>query len=100
MKLVFRSSWAALALLLSAGALSLVQAQNPSATPDPFVSQITSTTAGVQLNPFASYGGDISGNGRFVVIESNGDIATEKTAARNNAPAKSGAISSRQPASS
>src|ERR1044071_3906300 len=32
-----------------------------------------------------SFAGDMSGNGRFVVIESEGDISTEKTASRNNA---------------
>ncbi|MEA2206044.1 MAG: hypothetical protein QOE77_2820 [Blastocatellia bacterium] len=85
MKLAFRSSCAAVALLLLVGALSFVQAQTSSATPDPFVAQITSSPAGVSNNFFQSHPGDISGNGRFVAIESNGDISTEKTAARNNA---------------
>ena len=35
--------------------------------------------------PRDSFAGDISGDGRFVVIESNGDIATNRTEARNNA---------------
>jgi uncharacterized protein (TIGR03437 family) len=77
-KLAFRSLCAAVALLLLAGALSFVQAQTASATPDPFVAQLTSSTAGLPQNFFQSHAGDISGNGRFVVIESNGDIATEK----------------------
>src|SRR5712691_9288010 len=71
--------------MLIAGALSFVQAQTPTATPDSFVAQVTSSTAGAATNPFGSFAGDISGNGRFIVIESNGDIATEKTASRNNA---------------
>ena len=40
-------------------------------TADPFIAQITSS---LTQNSFA---GDISGDGRFVVIESTGDIATE-----------------------
>jgi uncharacterized protein (TIGR03437 family) len=51
---------------------------NAQQTADPFVTQVTSSA----LNSFV---GDINGNGRFVVIESTGDIATEKTATRNNA---------------
>jgi hypothetical protein len=84
-KLAFRSSCAVVALLLVAGALFSAQAQTPSSTPDPFLAQITSSPAGAPFNTFGSFAGDISANGRFVVIESNGDIATEKTAARNNA---------------
>ncbi|HKQ51667.1 MAG TPA: hypothetical protein VJT74_04815, partial [Pyrinomonadaceae bacterium] len=45
---------------------------------DPFVSQITNSNR-------ESFAGDISGDGRFVVIESTGDISTEKTSTRNNA---------------
>lgn len=48
----------------------------PSATPTP-----TPTGATLARNSFA---GDMSGNGRFVVIESEGDISTERTPARNN----------------
>jgi uncharacterized protein (TIGR03437 family) len=44
-----------------------VTAQTP--TPDPFVTQITTGTGN-------SHARDISGDGRFVVIESTGDIAT------------------------
>ena len=85
MKQAFRSLCATSALMLIAGAFSFAQAQTPSATPDPFVAQVTFSTAGAFNNPFASFAGEISANGRFVVIESNGDIATEKTAGRNNA---------------
>jgi len=84
-KLVFRSLCAAVAVLLAAGVLSFVQAQTPSATPDAFMAQVTFSPSGTLNNTFHSFAGDISGNGRFVVIESNGDIATEKTSARNNA---------------
>ena len=75
----FSSLCAIIMLTLAGGALSTVWAQTPSATPEPFVIQLTSSPAG-----FSSSAGDISGNGRFVVFESNGDVATEKTAARNN----------------
>ena len=53
------------------GAHSIAQAPAPSATPDPFVAQITSANQ-------ESFAGDMTANGRFVVIESSGDIATEK----------------------
>ncbi|MDQ5844374.1 MAG: hypothetical protein M3539_03680, partial [Acidobacteriota bacterium] len=39
-------------------------------------------TLGGATNPFLSLAGDVTGNGRFVVIESNGDIATQN---KNNA---------------
>ncbi len=69
---------AAVACMLMAGALS--SAQSPAtSTPDPFVAQITHAPGGRD-----SSAGDTSANGRFVVIESDGDIATEKTASRNN----------------
>jgi uncharacterized protein (TIGR03437 family) len=57
----------ALAFVCSAAAASAL-AQTP--TPDPLIMQITRGTSG---NTFAR---DISGDGRFVVIESTGDIAT------------------------
>lgn len=77
MKQVFRLSFGAvIALTLILGASLLAQAQ----TPDPFVTQISSSDRD-------SYAGGMSGNGRFVVIESNGDISTERTTARNNADA-------------
>lgn len=77
MKQAFRLSCAAVFFfaLFSLGATVSLQAQT---NPDPFVAQITSSTKD-------SFAGDISGDGRFVVIESTGDIATEKNAGRNNA---------------
>ena len=76
MKQAFRLSCAvAFFILLQLGASVPTQAQT---TPDPFVAQITSSGKD-------SFAGDMSGDGRFVVIESTGDIATEKTTARNNA---------------
>jgi uncharacterized protein (TIGR03437 family) len=74
-KQAFRLSCAAALFVFLIGASVTIHAQT---TPDPFVTQITSSARD-------SFAGDISGNGRFVVIESNGDISTEKTAARNNA---------------
>jgi len=62
--------------MLVAGALSSAQAP-ASATPDAFVTQVSNSARN-------SFAGDTSANGRFVVIQSDGDIATEKTAARNN----------------
>jgi uncharacterized protein (TIGR03437 family) len=66
---------AVVAMCLAALNLSQSTAQNAA---DPFVTQFTNFCAD-------AYAGGISGNGRFVVVESNGDIATERTAARNNA---------------
>ncbi len=60
--------------VLLTGAFVAAQAQNP----DPFVTQISSSTRD-------TFAGGISQNGRFVVFESTGDISTEKTAGRNNA---------------
>jgi uncharacterized protein (TIGR03437 family) len=74
-KQAFRLSCAAVFCALLLGATVSLQAQT---NPDPFVAQITSSAQN-------SFAGDMSGDGRFVVIESNGDIATEKTSARNNA---------------
>jgi len=71
-KQVFRSLCATSILLLVCGLFTFAHAQ----TPDQFVAQITSSTTG---NSFAN---DISGDGRFVVIESTGDIATDN---KNNA---------------
>lgn len=74
MNQVFRLSFGAvIALTLILGVSLRAQAQA-----DPFVTQISSSS-------YESFAGGTSGNGRFVVIESNGDIATEKTATRNNA---------------
>lgn len=74
MKQVLRLSVGASIALILILVLSL-QAQ---AQTDPFITQITSSDR-------ESFAGDTSGNGRLVVIESSGDIATEKTATRNNA---------------
>jgi uncharacterized protein (TIGR03437 family) len=74
-KQAFRLSCAAALFVFLVGASVSIHAQT---TPDPFVTQITSSARD-------SFAGDISGNGRFVVIESTGNISTEKTAARNNA---------------
>jgi uncharacterized protein (TIGR03437 family) len=79
-KQVLSSRCAIVVLVLAFGAFSSTLGQTP--TPDPFVAQLTSSTAGGSGNPFLSTAGDISGNGRFVVIESNGDIATQN---KNNA---------------
>jgi uncharacterized protein (TIGR03437 family) len=80
-KHVLSSCCAIAAFMLALGAFSYTSGQT---APDPFVTQITSSPAGGLNNPFLS-AGTISGDGRFVAIESNGDIATEKSAARNNA---------------
>src|SRR5258706_13579216 len=75
-RLVNAFLWPAGACMPIAGALT--SAQSPSSsTPDPFVTQVSNSARN-------SFAGDTSANGRFVVIESNGDIATEKTASRNN----------------
>ena len=75
MKQAFRLSCAVALLVFLVGAAATVSAQT---TPDPFITQITTSAR-------ESFAGDTSGNGRFVVIESTGDISTEKTDARNNA---------------
>ena len=72
MKPGFRSLCAIAALVLVSGAFSFATAQTPSATPDPFVAQITSSVSG-----FYSFAGDITANGRFVVFESNGNLDTQ-----------------------
>ncbi|MEP6742847.1 MAG: hypothetical protein ABJB61_10150 [bacterium] len=82
MKQVFGSCCALALLMLACGALSYVSAQSSSATPDPFVTQLTSSPLGSNTNPFSSFANDISANGRFVVFESNGNVATQN---RNNA---------------
>ncbi len=80
MKQVLKFQCAIATLVFAFSAFSSVFGQAPSATPNPFVVQLTSSPAG-----FQSFAGDMSLNGRFVVLESNGDISTEKSAARNNA---------------
>ncbi|HLM55601.1 MAG TPA: hypothetical protein VK422_05690, partial [Pyrinomonadaceae bacterium] len=115
MKHSFRLSRAAAAgaaaaalLILISGAFSAARAQTLSPTPDRFVIQVTSTTIpdpGPAATPTptptptttttptptpgrvarASYASDMSADGRFVVIESEGDIASDRSDARNNA---------------
>lgn len=81
MKNAFRLSLIALTFVCLSASLAFAQA-TPSPTPDPFFTQITSSAA----NAFV---GGISGNGRFVVFESTGDLGTlnpgETTRAVNNA---------------
>jgi uncharacterized protein (TIGR03437 family) len=81
-KQVFSYCCALALLMLVGGAFSQVLAQSASSTPDPFVAQLTSSPSGDAGNAFASYASDISANGRFVVFESNGNVATQN---RNNA---------------
>ena len=82
MKHVLSSRCVIAAFMLVLGAFSYTSGQT---APDPFVTQITSSPVGGPNNPFLSATSSMSGDGRFVAIESNGDIATEKTAVRNNA---------------
>jgi hypothetical protein len=79
-KQVFWLLCAIIVLVLTGGSLASVSAQTPSATPDPFTVQLTSTPTAA----FNSIVSDISANGRFVVFTSNGDVATVKTDTRNN----------------
>lgn len=72
MKLVFRSQCAITALMLVFGAFSYAQGQASSATPDPFVAQLTSSPVG-----FYSFAGDTTATGRFVVFVSNGNLDTQ-----------------------
>jgi len=74
-KQAFRLSCAAAFFVLLAAAAAV---NTFAQTQDPFVAQITTSNR-------ESFAGDISGDGRFVVIESTGDISTEKTTSRNNA---------------
>ncbi len=108
MKHAFRLSRARAALVALASAAVLTAAagaQTLSPSPDTAIFQITSTTIPGTPTPTPSptptpgttptptplpvprdsFAGGISGNGRFVVIESAGDISTERTADRNNA---------------
>jgi uncharacterized protein (TIGR03437 family) len=79
-KQAFSSFCAAVVLALAAGAFSTSQAQTPSATPEPFLVQLSSSSSG-----FRTTVNDITANGRLVVFESNGDLATDRSATRNNA---------------
>jgi len=104
-----RPGAALFALVLLLGAFAGARAQTLSPTPDNLVFQVTSTNIPAVPTPTPSptttptpsptptptgtpaplprnsFAGDVSGNGRFIVIESEGDIATERTPARNNA---------------
>ena len=73
-----RLSAAVVALAFIFGVFISAHAQTPSATPDSFVAQLTASGSD-------SFAGGISGSGRFVVVESTGDISTERTTTRNNA---------------
>ena len=77
MKQVSSSRCAIAALVLVFGAVSYGYGQTPSSTPDPFITQLTSSSAGAIGAPFLSSATDISFNGRFVVFESNGNVATD-----------------------
>ncbi|HZH89226.1 MAG TPA: hypothetical protein VEX70_01275 [Pyrinomonadaceae bacterium] len=81
MKNAFRLSLIALTLVCLSAVPAFAQAAAP--TPDSFFTQITSSAT---ANTFV---GGISGNGRFVVFESTGDLATlnpgETTRNPNNA---------------
>lgn len=46
--------------------------------------QVESVVGQITSTPSAAFVRDMSGDGRFVVFESNGDLATEKTPDRNN----------------
>jgi uncharacterized protein (TIGR03437 family) len=80
LRLLFAFLCAAAACMLVAGALT--SAQSPAtATPDAFLTQVTHASGR------DSSGSDISANGRFVVFESTGDVATLKP--EQNAASKS-----------
>jgi uncharacterized protein (TIGR03437 family) len=88
----------ALAVALSLAAALAARAQTTSPTPDSVFFQIANTASVQALVPAASpsptptpantirdsYAQDVSGDGRFVVMESTGDIATNRSDARNN----------------
>src|SRR5919112_1290010 len=101
-RLARAGSLAAAALFLLFGALDAAHAQTLTPTPDSVILQVTSSkipavptptpsptptttpTPGLPIDR-ESFADDVSGNGRFVVIESAGDISTERTSSRNNA---------------
>src|SRR5947207_15300674 len=76
LRLVYAFFCAVAACMLVTGALSSSAQSTTNFTPDPFVSQVTSSTRD-------SFAGDITANGRFIVIESIGDIARVKVATIN-----------------
>src|SRR5207237_8779202 len=59
------------------GGFCLWPRQSASAAPGPCVAQIASSPLGAGYNSCVSFASDISANGRFVVFESNGDVATQ-----------------------
>ncbi|MBA2525767.1 MAG: PD40 domain-containing protein [Pyrinomonadaceae bacterium] len=79
MKQAFCSLCAMVVLTLASGGFSSSWAQTPSATPEPFLIQLTSSPVG-----FRTTANDITANGRLVVFESNGNLATDRSEARNN----------------
>ncbi|CAN5559568.1 hypothetical protein BH20ACI3_BH20ACI3_18630 [soil metagenome] len=79
MKQAFCSLCAMVVLALACGGFSSSSAQTPSATPEPFLIQLTSSPSG-----FRTTANDLTANGRLVVFESDGDLATDRSAARNN----------------
>lgn len=100
-----RVSAAVVSLVFLLVAFGDARAQTLTPTPDRFVIQLTSTTIPPIPTPTPtatptatptpapalpsiarhSFASDMDGSGRFVVIESQGDIATERTPTRNNA---------------
>ena len=68
MKSVFRLSVTVAVLIVTCGAFASASAQS-----DPFIAQLTSSTA-------QSYVTDMTGDGRFMVVESTGDIGTKEPA--------------------
>jgi uncharacterized protein (TIGR03437 family) len=81
----FRLLSAVVLLFIIFGAANLSHAQTATPTPTPppgvdtFITQLTTSTR-------QTFVGDISANGRFIVVESTGDISTEKVVdGRNNA---------------
>ena len=74
MKQAFCSLCAMVVLALACGGFSASWAQTPSATPEPFLIQLSSSPSG-----FRTTANDITANGRLVVFESNGDLATDRS---------------------
>ncbi len=79
MKQAFCSLCAMVVLGLACGGFSSSWAQTPSATPEPFLIQLTSSPSGFRTTAY-----DITANGRLVVFESDGDLATDRSETRNN----------------
>ncbi len=80
MKQAFCSLCAVVVLALACGGFSSSWAQTPSSTPEPFLIQLTSSPGA-----FRTTANDITANGRLVVFESNGDVASDRSETRNNA---------------